>query len=560
MDTKTYDDKTVVKQVHSDSSVEDGETISMNAGSGHLQRKLNGGQVQLYAIGAAIGTSVFVAMGSYLPTGGPAGLLLAYVVWSIVCYAINETYAEMVCYAPVPAPFIRFASEWVDESLGFAVSWAFLLSSILCIPFEVTAFQRLLEYWTDKLPVYATVLIIMVFYAFSNCISVRYFGTIEKWLATLKVFLIFFLFAFVFVTMLGGNPLGDRYGFRYWNNPGPFADYLEEGTTGKFLGFLACLTYATFTICGFEYLSLVAAETKTPRSILPVAYSSFKFRLLFFFIGAAIAMGVCVPYNDPTLNAIVDGDVTGSGTSAASPYVIAMDGLHISGLPHFINAIIMTSVFSAGNGYVFAGSRTLYYMAESGRAPKIFTKTLRSGIPIYAVLACLSFTLLAMLNVNTGGKEVMGYFIDLVTTNQLLGYMSTCFTYIHFYAAMKKQGRSRDKLPYKGRFQPYSAYVGLFATTLMILLLGFNIFFPGEWSAKWFFLDYTFAIAFPVAILVWKVVNKTTYHPLGTADLGLGGDVQRIDDYEAMVEPEPLTGLSGFIERLFGGQWQRKTK
>lgn len=70
----------------------------------------------------------------------------------------------MVCYAPVPAPFIRFASDWVDEALGFAVSWSFLLEQALLVPFEITAFQRLIEFWTDKLPVGATVFIIIVLY------------------------------------------------------------------------------------------------------------------------------------------------------------------------------------------------------------------------------------------------------------------------------------------------------------------------------------------------------------------------------------------------------------
>lgn len=271
-------------------------------------------------------------------------------------------------------------------------------------------------------------------------------------------------------------------------------------------------------------------------------------------------MGICVPYNDPTLNAIIDGDVAGSGTSAASPYVIAMERLNINGLPHFVNAIVMTSVFSAGNGYVFASSRTLYTMAEQGRAPKIFTKTLRSGVPIYAVLACLVFALLAMLNINTEGAAVMGYFIDLVTTNQMLCYMSTCMTYLHFYYAMKKQGRSRDSLPYKGKFQPYSAILGVFATTLAMLILGFNVFIKGQWSVKWFFLDYTFLGLFPVAFIAWKVIKKTKYHPLGTADLGLGGDVQQIDDYEDLVGVEPLTGFWGWMERIFGGVWNKKTQ
>lgn len=39
----------------------------------------------------------------------------------------------------------------------------------------------------------------------------------------------------------------------------------------------------------------------------------------------------------PIYSGIVEGDLSGGGTAAASPYVIAMDNLRISGLQHFVN-------------------------------------------------------------------------------------------------------------------------------------------------------------------------------------------------------------------------------
>lgn len=52
-----------------------------------------------------------------------------------------------------------------------------------------------------------------------NVISVRWFGIAEFYLSIFKVVLICGCIAFTFVTMVGGNPLHDRYGFRYWKNP-----------------------------------------------------------------------------------------------------------------------------------------------------------------------------------------------------------------------------------------------------------------------------------------------------------------------------------------------------
>jgi amino acid transporter len=60
-------------------------------------------------------------MGSALPKGGPAGLFIAFLLWGGVMWAVNECFAEMVTYAPILSPFIRFGTEWVDGALGFGM-------------------------------------------------------------------------------------------------------------------------------------------------------------------------------------------------------------------------------------------------------------------------------------------------------------------------------------------------------------------------------------------------------------------------------------------------------
>ena len=57
--------------------------------------------------------------------------------------------------------------------------------------------------------------------------AVKAYGEAEFWLSGGKVILIFSLFFFTFITMVGGNPAHDAYGFRYWNNPGSFMEYLD---------------------------------------------------------------------------------------------------------------------------------------------------------------------------------------------------------------------------------------------------------------------------------------------------------------------------------------------
>ena len=52
-----------------------------------------------------------------------------------------------------------------------------------------------------------------------------------------------------------------------------------------------------------------------------------------------------------------------------------------------INAVVMTSVISAGNHALFAGSRLLYSLASNRHAPSFFGTTNRQHVPWVAVLA-----------------------------------------------------------------------------------------------------------------------------------------------------------------------------
>ncbi|KAF2416533.1 putative general amino acid permease [Tothia fuscella] len=515
-------------------SVAEGQIAS--AGSNHLQRKLRGTQVQLFAIGGAIGTSLFVQMGNLLPKAGPGGLFVGFALWSTVQWAVNECFAEMVCYMPIPSPFIRLSGVWVDEALSFAMGWNFFLNMALFIPFEIVAFNILVTFWTDKIPVVAIIVIIIVAYSCLNLITVRFFGISEAFFAIFKVILIFMLTCFTFLTMVGANPLKDKYGFRYWKEPGAFVEHIVPGSTGQFLGIISAMVQASFTICGPEYISMVAGESERPRKVLPAAFKSFVWRMLVFFVGGALCIGIVIPYDDPTLAAIISGTSSGAGTGAASPYIIACKRLQISGLPHLINAMILTSVFSSGNGLTYAATRSLYGMAVEGRAPKIFAYTTKNGIPVYAAIGSLSFCLLAFLQVSNSSSSVLTWLVYLITACQLLNYFWTCITYLHFRRACQVQGLSRDTLPYKGRFQPFTAYYALCALFLFMLLLGYELFFPGGWSYLYFFLDYSMLAAFPIAMFAWKIIKKTKYVRAADADLNLGDTKAEIDNYEIVSE------------------------
>jgi amino acid transporter len=313
--------------------------------------------------------------------------------------------------------------------------------------------------------------------------AVKWYGETEFWAALGKVLLIIGLIIFTFITMLGGNPSGDRYGFRYWNNPGAFAELYETGSLGRFMGFLQCLILASFTIAGPDYVSMAAGEAENPRAVMPRAFNAVFYRLTAFFVLGSLCVGIVVPYDDEQMTNAFEKNLPGA---AASPYVSAMTRMQIGVLPHIVNAMVLGAAFSAGNSYVYCASRSLYGLALEGKAPRIFIKCTKQGVPFYSVILVLAISLLSFLQLGKSSAVVLTWFVSLITASQLINYAVICFTFIRFYKACQAQGLDRNTLPYKGLFQPYAAYFGLAGTLTMAFVGGYTVFLKGQWDIPTF--------------------------------------------------------------------------
>ncbi|KAJ5787375.1 Amino acid/polyamine transporter I [Penicillium paradoxum] len=543
---------------------------SMESTYDHTHRKLKPRHVQLIGIGGTIGTALYVQIGSGLRTSGPGSLFIGFSLCPTTAHAsakanqsdtqepnpvhhapacppayislkvrnlilfsrscviliITVCLAEMVTYLPISSPFIRFAGRYVDEALGVAAGYNFFIFEAALVPFEIVAVSLIIRYWTDVIPVAAMNVIVLVLYAVLNLFAVKWYGEAEFWLSLGKVFLSIGLIIYTFVVMLGGNPLGDRFGFRYWNNPGSFNEFYLEGDTGKFLGVLAAVITASFTIAGPDYVSMAAGETMNPRKVLPKAFNGVFYRLTAFFVLGVLCVGILVPYNDETMGAAFDNGAPGA---AASPYVISMDRLKIPVLPDIVNAVVLTASFSAGNSYMYCASRSLYGLALEGKAPKFFTKCTKNGVPVYCVILVLVFALLSFLQVSNSAAVVLNWFVNLVTASQLINFSVVTFTFIRFKKAVEAQGIDRRTLPYRSWFQPYIAYFACACTTVMAFVGGYTVFLPGRWSVPTFLFSYTMIGVFPVLYFGWKFIHKTKFLKPEEVDLTTG--VPEIEEY-----------------------------
>ncbi|KAI4687559.1 uncharacterized protein J4E88_003149 [Alternaria novae-zelandiae] len=521
---------------------------SVKAVTDQTHRTLKSRHIQLIGIGGTIGTALYVQIGRGLMNGGPGSLFIAFSLWCTVILAVTLSIAEMVTFLPISSPFIRFAGRFVDDAFGFAAGWNFFVFEAALVPFEIVACNVIIGFWSDVVPTGAIIAIVLVLYAVINMMAVKWYGETEFWAAIGKVLLIIGLLIFTFISMLGGNPEKDRYGFRYWKNPGSFTELYEPGQLGRFLGFLQCLIQASFTIAGPDYVSMAAGETENPRKVMPRAYNAVFYRLTTFFVLGSLAVGINVPYNDPELIAAFRDGKPGA---AASPYVIAMNRLRIEGLPHVVNAGVLASAFSAGNSYVYCASRSLFGLALEGKAPKFLTKCTKQGVPFYCVFFVLLIALLSFLQLSENSAVVLNWFVSLVTASQLINFSVMCFTFLKFHKACQAQGLDRDTLPYKGMAQPYAAWYGLVCTFIMTFVGGYTVFLNGKWAVADFLFSYLMVFAFPVLFIFWKVLKRTKWVSPSEADLVT--DLAEIEEYHrTFVEKPETNAFNRVLDKMFG--------
>lgn len=227
----------------------------------------------------------------------------------------------------------------------------------------------------------------------------------------------------------GGGPKQGRLGFRYWKNPGAFKSYPKPalGSAGKFLAFWTSLVRSGFAfILSPETITIAAGESEAPRRNIPKASKRFIYRLIVFYVLGTLVVSVIVASNDADLLQAVSSGTTNAG---ASPFVIGIKRAGIQGLDHVINAVIITSAWSAANSFLYAGSRSLFSLAMTGQAPKIFKKC-SNGVPYLAVLATAALGSLAYLSISSGSATVFAWFLNLTTIGGYVAWIVTFMTYL----------------------------------------------------------------------------------------------------------------------------------
>lgn len=240
---------------------------ALQAEDAGYNKSLKPRQIQMIAIGGAIGTGLFLGAGGRLNAAGPS-LVLAYAICGFIAFLILRALGELVLHRPSSGSFVSYAREFYGEKAAFVSGWFYWIAWATSAIVDITAAALYMNFfgkyvaWIGAIPQWAWALIALVVVLVLNLVSVKVFGELEFWFALIKVaalvsFLIVGTYFVLFGTPVDGQPVGFSL---ISDNGGIFP-------TGV-LPMIILMQGVIFAYASIELVGTAAGETSNPEKIM----------------------------------------------------------------------------------------------------------------------------------------------------------------------------------------------------------------------------------------------------------------------------------------------------
>ncbi|EIB7774521.1 amino acid permease [Listeria monocytogenes] len=472
---------------------------------GEIRRDLKTRHLSMIAIGGSIGTGLFLASGNAIHTAGPGGALVAYIAIGIMVYFLMTSLGEMATYMPVSGSFSTYASRFVDPAFGFALGWNYWFNWAITLAVDISTAAIIVQFWLPNTPAWLWSAIFLILIFGLNALSVKAYGESEYWFSIIKVAtVIIFLIVGVLtiVGILGGEVIGFS---NFTAGDAPFK--------GGFFAILGTFLIAGFSFQGTEMVGIAAGESATPETSVPKAIKQVFWRILLFYIFAIFIIGMIIPYTNPNLLSAEATDV------AISPFTLVFEKAGLAFAASVMNAVILTSVLSAGNSGLYASTRMLWAMARDKKAPKFLGKVNRRGIPMAALIVTTivgAMTFITTLTEN--GTVIYTWLLSASGLTGFIAWVGIAISHYRFRKSFIKQGHDLSELKYKAKFFPFGPILALILCILVIVGQDYAAFLKPEFTnpAWWQKIGISY-IGLPIFLVFWlsfKFTNKTKVIPL----------------------------------------------
>ncbi|GAA3856139.1 amino acid permease [Saccharothrix violaceirubra] len=407
-------------------------------------------QVQMIAIGGAIGVGLFLGAGGRLAQAGPS-LVFSYALCGLAAFFVMRALGELVLHRPTAGSFVEYAREFIGPWAGFASGWMYWVNWAMTGIAEITAVAIYVHRWLPDLPQWITALIALAVLVAVNLLSVKLFGELEFWFSVVKVTAIVVFLVTGIALVVGSADVG--------GTPASPANLVDHGGLFPAGVGVALLTLqaVVFAYSAIELVGIAAGETADPRRVLPKAINGVVYRIGIFYVGSVLLLAMLLPWT--------------MFSAAESPFVTVFSHLGVPAVGDVMNAVVLTAALSSCNSGLYSTGRILRSLARHGEAPAFTGRMNSHHVPYGGIL----FTSVAYL-----AGVVLNYLVpkeafDIAIAIASLGVIATWATLLVSQLRLRKAAlRGEIRRPdYRMPGAPYTGYATLAFLGTVVVLMAF---------------------------------------------------------------------------------------
>lgn len=438
------------EQVASPTAVRDENGSGTEASEGY-QRGLGNRQIQMIAIGGAIGTGLFLGAGKAISKAGPS-LILGYAIAGLVIFFIMRALGELLMYRPVSGSFSEYAREFLGPFWGYVTGWTYWLFWVVTGMTEVTAAATYVQYWDKSIPQWVSALGFTVVLYFANLISVKLFGELEFWFSMVKVTAIMGMILIgIGVLTLGFSNAGKTASVSHLWADGGFFPHGIGGT-------LMTLHLVMFAFMAVELVGVTAGEAKDPKKTLPQAINTVPWRIALFYLGALLI-----------ILSVVSWTVFKPGVS---PFVEAFQMIGLPAGAGIVNFVVLTAALSSCNSGMYSTGRMLRDLSLNGQGPKFFAQLSKKGLPLRGTTISAALMLVGVwINYQWPG-QAFDYVVSFATISGLWAWVMILASHLR-YRKLADAGVVPQS-EFKAPGAPWTSLFGLLFIGMVFVLMGID--------------------------------------------------------------------------------------
>jgi L-asparagine transporter-like permease len=439
-----------------------------------LNKALTKAQIVMIGLGGAIGTGLFMGSGIAIGYAGPA-VLISYAIAGFVALVMVFSLSEMAVVHPAAGSFGVYAETYLNPWSGFIVRYTYWIAQVIAIGGEAVAAGVYMTFWFPHVPVWMWSVGFAFILLYVNARSVSNFGTIEYWLAMIKVsaIILFIILGAVNIFGLGVPASG------FHNLTGLAGGFMPNGFGGVWMAVIM----GVFSFNGIEVIAVTSGEVKEPTKAIPAALRTMILRLFLFYILALAIVITVVPWTE-----------TGAKVVAQSPFVRVFAQVGIPYAAGIMNFVVVSAALSSMNTNVYLCSRMLFSLSRGGYAPKFLGTLGKTRTPTGAIVTSGACILLAAA-VSKLTPLAYNYLFGVALFGAMIVWIIILLSHLSFRRRYKG-----ESLPVRMPFFPLMQLAGLALLIAVLVTMGLDTEF---WNISWI-CGVPWLALLSVVYFIWK--------------------------------------------------------